>query len=211
MTASRALLAHAAPLWPRVIGHPFVQAVCDGELSADGLARWVVNDFHYNVGYLRFLAGLVTIAPTPHATEVMASGLVANQVGYDRLKLLAERHEIDLDTEPAPTTLGFSAFLQAQLTRGWDVALASLYASERVYFDAWSSIRPVADRSTSYWSLVESWSDEDFADWLGDLAGLVDTAAMNGNGPSREALLAFERVVRFELQFWSAVYAGETW
>lgn len=205
------LLAHAAALWPRVIGHPFIQAVCDGELSEDGLSRWVVNDYHYNVEYLRFLAGLVTIAPTPEATEVMASGLVANQVGYDRLKLLAERLAIDLESEPAPTTLGFAAFLQAQLNRGWDVALAALYASERVYYDAWSSVRSVADRSTPYWPLVEAWSDQDFADWLGDLAQLVDISVPRGTGPTREALLAFERVVRFELQFWSAVYAGETW
>lgn len=209
MTISEELTLSSSPLWPRIMGHPLVHAVAEGSLSDDVFARWITADHYFNVEYQRFIAGLVASAPTAQAVEAMSVGLASNQSGLARIRQTASRFVIDLDVEPNPTTLGFTSFLQSQLLLGWEVGLAALYACELVYFDAWSSIRATANRSTPYWAVVDAWSDEIFGHWMSSIRRQLDMACVDG--PTPAMYLAFDRVVRFELLFWSALYAGETW
>jgi thiaminase/transcriptional activator TenA len=209
VSASRSLLAHSERLWPQLVAHPFVQAVSDGDLGDDVFRRWMVNDHYYNVEYQRFIAGLAGIAPTDAATESIAAAISGSRLGLNHIRRLAERFVIDLQVEPGPATVGLAAYLQAQVSRGYEPAMAALYAAEKVYFDTWSAIRSVANRSTPYWHLVEYFSSETYGHWIASLGRLVDAAAPDG--PSPEMCRAFDWVVRLELLFWGAVYTGETW
>jgi hypothetical protein len=91
---------------------------------------------------------------------------------------------------------------------GWSsrLALASLYAAERVYFDIWSAIRPQADRSAPYWPLVDAWSNPTYEIWLASLGRLVDATTA-----TPEMLRTFDRVVRLELLFLDALRTGAEW
>ena len=209
MSASRLLLAHSSPLWPRVLKHPFVHAVADGSLDRDAFARWMVADYAYNLEYRRFLAGLITIAPTSWDADVIAEGLPSHKGDIELIRQVAVRHGIDLDVEPGPTVIGFSAYLHSLLQRGYEVALAALFSSEMVYYDGWSSVRGQASWENLYWPFIETWSSQFFADWIAGLSRLIDASAPDG--PSMPMFVAFDRVVRFELLFWTGIYAGETW
>jgi thiaminase/transcriptional activator TenA len=209
MTISRELVECSSELWPRVYSHPFVRAVADGSLDDDAFARWIAADHYFNIEYQRFIAGLVATAPTPRSVEVISVGLASVQSGLDRIRRVAARFDIDLDVDPGPTTVGFTAYLQSRLLLGWEVGLAALYASEKVYFDAWSSIRPTARRDTPYWTMADVWSDEIFGHWISAVCRQVDLACLEGPTPAMH--LAFDRVIRFELLFWTAVYTGDTW
>lgn len=208
-SAAEDLLAHSRRLWPRLSDHPFVRAVSRGELTDAAFRRWMVNDHYFNVEYQRFLAGLAGCAPTAAATEAIAVGIPATFLGLDQVRQTAARFHIELDAEPGPTTVGLAAFLQAQVSRGYEPALAALYATERVYFDAWSGIRGEANRATPYWHLVEHWSSEPYGHWITSLGRMVDVAAPAGATP--EMCRAFDRAVRFELLFWRAILDGESW
>jgi thiaminase/transcriptional activator TenA len=209
VTISRELLECSSELWPRVYTHPFVRAVADGSLSDEAFARWVAADHYFNIEYQRFIAGLVATAPGGREVEALAVGLASTQTGLDRIRRVAARFVIDLDVEPSPTTLGFTAYLQSQLLLGWEVGLAALYACEKVYFDAWSAIRPTARRDTPYWSMIDVWSDEIFGHWISAVCRQVDLACLEGPTPAMH--LAFDRVIRFELAFWTSLYTGESW
>ena len=209
MTVSKELLASSSDLWRRATRHPFVQAVADGSLGDEIFARWVAADYYFNVEYQRFISGLVATAPTTQAVEAISVGLTANQAGLDRIRKLASRFCIDLDVEPNPTTVGFTAYLQSQLLLPWETGLAALYACEKVYYDVWSSIRPICSRATPYWTMVDVWSDDIFAHWISAVCRQIDLACLDG--PTPQMYLAFDRVVRFELLFWTSLYAGETW
>ena len=208
-SATQDLLGSAEPLWPRVLAHPFVLAVGRGELSDQAFGRWMANDHYYNVEYQRFIAGLAANAPTAAATEAIAGGIPATFLGLEQIRQLAARFHLDLTVEPHPSTVGFAAFLQAQLSRGYEPALAALYASERVYFDAWSGVRATANRGTPYWHLVEHWSSDSYAHWIAALGRMLDAAAPTGATP--EMCRAFDRSARFELLFWRAILDGESW
>lgn len=201
------LVARSGHLWPRLLSHPFVQAVCTGTLDDAAFRRWMVNDYHFNVEYQRFVAALAGIAPTAEATDAIALAIPSDHFGLDQIRRLAARSFIDITDEPSLTTVGFASYLQVQVSRGYPLALVALYAAEKVYFDTWSSIRATADRSTPYWHLIEHWSAERYENWISSLARLVDASSVDGLGP--ETYRVFDRLVRFEISFFDAIFLGE--
>ena len=92
---------------------------------------------------------------------------------------------------------------------GGEELVAVLYGAEKAYFDAWSAVRATARRDSDYWSFVDNWSSPAFAHWVASIAGLLD--AVTPDGPTAAMRMSFDRVVRFELRFWSAVHAGDSW
>ena len=194
-TCASVLLEGSRESWVRLSGHPFVHQAGDGTLRRASFDRWLVNDHFFVVGFRRFLTGLVTLAPDEHAADVLAAGLVPLQGELDLFRREAATRGLDLDAEPGPIALGYTAFLRASLQDGYEVALAVLYGAEKAYFDAWSAVRAGADRDSDYWPFVDNWSSPAFAGWVASLAGLLDAVAPAG--PSERMRQAFDRVVRF--------------
>jgi thiaminase/transcriptional activator TenA len=186
--------------------HPFLVAAADGTLPADAFGRWLVEDHHFVVGFRRFLARLVELAPHEAARDVLAGGLGALQGELDLFRAEAASRRLDLATEPGPTTLGYTSYLLASPTDGWPTAVTVLYGAEKAYFDAWSAVRAAsADVASSpYAGFIENWSSPAFGQWVDEVAALVDQL------PSADHA-TFDRVARFELRFWDAVLTGEGW
>jgi len=207
--SARALLARSAPLWQRLTEHPFVQQAGAGTLGEPAFERWLVEDHWFVVGFRRFLAGLVALAPDARSADVLAAGLAPLQAELDLFRREAASRRLDLTGEPAPTTLGYTSYLQASLADGWPAAVAVLYGAEKAYYDAWAAVRAVARGASPYWPFIDNWSSDAFAGWVAAVARLLDAAAPNG--PTPAMCTAFDRVVRLELRFWDAVHNGETW
>jgi thiaminase/transcriptional activator TenA len=206
LSTNQALLAHSARLWPRLTEHPFVRTVGAGELTDVQFRWWMVNDYYFNVEYQRFIAALAGLAPDDAITEIVVTALSGPRLGLTKIRLLSQRFAIDVSGEPAPATVGLAAYLQAQLTRGFELSLVGLYAAERVYFDAWSAVRPQADRTTPYWPLVDDWSNPAYEIWLASLGRLVDATTA-----TPEMLRTFDRVIRLELLFLDTLHNGAGW
>lgn len=207
--ASQSLVARSQSWLKHPATHSFVRAVADGTLGDVAFRRWIVNDHYFNLEYQRFLAALAGIAPTAAAIEVIASATSSSRTGLDQIRRIAARVIIDLDVEPALVTVGMVSYIQAQVSRGYEQAITALYAAEAFYFHTWASVRADADRTAPYWDLLDHFSSEQYAHWLGSIGRLVDAAAPGG--PSPEAYQAFDRVVRFELLFFDAMLSGGTW
>ena len=198
---SRALLDGAADEWMRLATHPFVVATADGTLPAEAFGRWLVADHHFVVGFRRFLARLVELAPHEGARDVLAGGLGALQAELDLFRSEAVDRGLDLDAEPSLTTLGYTAMLLAAPADGWPTAVTVLFGAEKAYFDAWTAVRASTDPTSPYWRFVDNWSSPAFGAWVDDVAGLVDELP----APDHRT---FGRVVRFELAFWDDVAAA---
>jgi thiaminase/transcriptional activator TenA len=201
------LLRRQRERWAALARHPFLTAAADGSLPADAFGRWLVEDHHFVVGFRRFLARLVELAPHEPARDVLAGGLGALQAELDLFRTEADVRGLDLGGEPSPTTLGYTSYLLASTADGWPTALTVLYGAEKAYFDAWSAVRAdTADQPSGspYAAFVENWSSPAFGAWVDTVAALVDEL------PSADHA-TFDRVVRFEARFWDAVLAGETW
>ena len=200
MSVSSELLAEQRELWAVMARHPFLVAAADGSLATETFDRWLVEDHHFVVGFRRFLARLVELAPTETGRDLLVAGLAALQGELDLFRSEAATRGLDLDAEPSLTTLGYTSYLMASPADGWDTALTVLFGAEKAYFDAWSTVRAGADPSSPYWRFVDNWSSPAFGEWVDGVAGLVDDL-------TRPDHRTFRRVVRFELSFWDGVTA----
>lgn len=190
-------------LWDQILTHPFVAAAADGTLPEEAFERWLVEDHHFVVGFRRFLARLVELAPDEAARDLLAGALVPLQAELDLFRAAATERGLDLGTEPGPTTLGYTSYLLASTADGWRVALTVLYGAEKAYFDAWSVVRRQAEQSSPYWPFIDNWSSPAFGEWVDDVGRLLEQVGRDER--------SFERVVRFELRFWDAVHGAEGW
>jgi len=205
VSTSSELLAAERDLWTTMARHPFLLAAADGSLASETFDRWLVEDHHFVVGFRRFLARLVELAPTEDGRDLLVAGLGALQAELNLFRAEASTRGLDLDTEPSLTTLGYTSYLLASPADGWDAAVTVLFGAEKAYFDAWSTVRAGADPSSPYWRFVDNWSSPAFGEWVDGIGGLVDALA-------RPDHRSFRRVVRFELAFWDAVHSGaERW
>ena len=202
MSVSAELLAGQHQEWVAMARHPFLVAAADGSLPAADFDRWLVEDHHFVVGFRRFLARLVELAPTEPARDLLAGGLGALQAELDLFRAEAVERGLDPHAEPSLTTLGYTSYLMASAADGWEAAVTVLFGAEKAYFDAWSTVRAGADPSRPYWRFVENWSSPAFGAWVDGVAGLVDAL-------TRPDHRTFRRVVRFELAFWEAVHTGD--
>ena len=78
MSVSSELLAAEGELWAAMAAHPFLVAAANGSLPTDAFDRWLVEDHHFVVGFRRFLARLVELAPTEPARDLLGAGLGAS-------------------------------------------------------------------------------------------------------------------------------------
>lgn len=209
MSAARRLLEANADLWPAITAHPFVTAAADGSLPQAAFNRWILQDHFFVVGFRRYLGRMLELAPDEPARDLLAGGLAALTPELELFRSSAAERGLDLDAEPGPTTLGYTAFVQASPADGFLVGLAVLYGAERAYLDAWTAVREHAESASPYWHFIDNWSSAAFRGYVDRIAATLDRLA--GQDPGARASLAFRRVVRFELRFWDAVHSAETW
>lgn len=208
MSTTAALVGSESRRWPAIVGHPFVAAAADGTLAPDAFDRWVVADHHFVVGFRRFLARLVELAPDEPARDLLGGALATLQSELALFRAWAADRGLDLDAEPGPITLGYTSYLRAVPADGWAPAVVALYGAEKAYADAWSAVRARANTTSPYWGFVDNWSSAAFTAWVDDVAALVDRTVPD---VTLAVQRAFSRVVRFEVRFWDAVHAGDGW
>lgn len=209
MGASNSLVTGSAQLWEQIVAHPFVAAAGEGTLPREAFDRWLVQDHFFVVGFRRFLAELRALAPDDGARALLDGGLDALEPELALFRAEAEQRGLDLDAEPSPTTLGYTAFVQASVLDGFAHGLVVLYGAEKAYLDAWTAVRERTASDSPYARFIDNWSSPAFAGYVASIAGLLD--ATLPAGPDEELARLFARVVRFELRFWDAVHEAETW
>jgi thiaminase/transcriptional activator TenA len=193
--------------WAELVAHPFVRAAADGTLEPEAFDRWVVADHHFVVGFRRFLGRLLDLAPDDDARDLVAGSLAPLQAELELFRAWAGEHDLDLDAEPGPITLGYTSYVLALPSDGWAAAVTGLFGAEKAYFDAWSAVRRSADTSTPWWPFIDNWSSDAFRSWVDDVAALLDRTVAD----PATVRPTFDRVLRFEMRFWDAVQKGDPW
>ena len=207
-TAESLVAAHDE-LWPEIAGHPFVLGAARGTLPTESFDRWVVAHHWLVAGTRRFLGGLVLGAPDEYARDVLAGAFEPLHGVLELFRHEASARALDLDDEPGPVTLGYTAYLLASLHDGYDVALAALYATEKARLDAWAAVHGRSGIESPYRHFVDAWSSPSYAAWVAALDDLLGRTAVSG--PTGAMYSAFGRITRFEIDLWDAVHTGEGW
>jgi len=185
--------------------HPFLRGVHDGRLPQAAFDRWLVQDYHFVEALVRAQARVLACAPI-RDFAVLVGGLSA---GVDELKWFSQQAEgrgLPLPVSLHPTCRAYADFLQALTYNSYAVQITALWAVERAYLDAWSTVRGGA---LTYHDFIEHWTTQEFHTYvhaLEDAAGraLASTGALE----STMATEAFQWVARYEAAFWQIAYEG---
>jgi len=198
-------LRHATS-WRHATRHPFLGAVRDGTVPEAAFEAWLVQDYRFVSDLLVFQGRLLARAPRP-AQAVLAGGTVAlvDELAWFEEQAAARR--LDLGAPAMPATAAYAALLGRLDDADVAVALAALWALERVYLDAWSFAAPGAP---AYQELVAHWTTPQFAAYVDALEQAADDAVGTGRGGSDlDAVVA--EVVDAESRFWAMAFRDMTW
>jgi thiaminase/transcriptional activator TenA len=189
--------------WARATRHPFLSAVRDGRLPETAFAAWLVQDYHFVTGLLRFQARLLARAPR-FAQPVLAGGAVAlvDELGW--FERHADKRGLDLSAAPLPATLHYAELLERLDKAPVEIALPALWAIERAYLEAWSTAVPGAPQ---YREFVDHWTEPAFAEYVATLAAAADRALSHGADLSG-VRGCFAEIVQAESNFWDMALAG---
>ena len=202
-----------APLWDRMLSHPFLLQTRDGTIPHETFASWMRQDYLFVEAAIPFLAALIPKGPASH-WEPMTQAIGAL---IRELRLFEERADavgVEIrGTQPSFTTHAYIQFLLATAQNAsYEEAYTVLYAAERAYHDSWRMVRDGLDRSSPWWPFVENWAGPEFAEYVAYLEVELDKLAAEA-GPDRlhRMVEAFETTVRYEVAFWEMAMTGEGW
>ena len=205
--------ARIAPLWDRMLNHPFLLQTRDGTVPHDTFASWMRQDYLFVEAAIPFLAALIPKGPASH-WEPMTQAIGAL---IRELRLFEERADavgVEIrGSQPSFTTHAYIQFLLATAQNAsYEEAYTVLYAAERAYHDSWKVVRDGLDRSSPWWPFVENWAGPQFAEYVAYLEVELDKLASEA-GPDRlhRMVEAFETTVRYEVAFWEMAMTGEGW
>lgn len=218
MSFSDDLWRGVAPIYAKILDHPFNREFTDGSLPRPVFQHYMLEDARYLNGFGRALALCAARAPDNDAMTFLASA------GREAIVVERALHEeffgrFGLDAtdaaahEASPTCLGYVACLLADAaTAPFEVAVAGLVPCFRIYLEVgrFQAANAAADHPYQAW--IDTYADESFAEGVRAIEALVDRLADAATEAGRAAMrAAYLRGCRHEYLFWDAAYRMESW
>ena len=218
MSMSDQLRAGVAPIWEKVVGHPFVTELGDNTLPREKFNLYFDQDYLFLKDWMVLLSLAAAKAPDFDAARQIVGFLNLGLGGEEGLFQHAFR-EKGLSSaevaalEPLPTTLHYSGYLRRMAYEGSFIDLAAtLLAVEWPYLDWAQRLEAAGKRPADYY--YQTWIDihtsEGMSSFVAWLRQTVDSAALTDADRSRLQNI-FRDVLRYELLFWEMAYWGESW
>jgi thiaminase/transcriptional activator TenA len=207
-----------APVFDRILAHPFVIGLTDGSLPRDAFGHYVVQDALYLVDYARALALVGAKAPDEEVISMFASH------AHGALEVERSLHAWLLDGLGAgpdavrtgsvtPTTLAYTSYLLRSCHQGsFAEGLAAVLPCYWIYAEVGARLLARSSPDPLYARWIGTYGGEEFGKIVADVLALVDRVGA-GASPSEQAAMR-EHVVttsRYEWMFWDASWRQETW
>ncbi len=207
-----------APLFRRILDHPFVRGLADGSLSRERFVHYMVQDAHYLALFARALAlaaaraptveGQVELARASHDAIVVERALhdgFFRDFGIDDAAFAASR--------PSPTCFAYGHFLISTAAGDdWPVALAALVPCFHIYHEVGKVLLAESRPGNPWQRWIDTYADEAFADQVRRILALADRAwAEAGEAVRARMREAHLTSSRLEWMFWDAAWRREDW
>ncbi|MDP5184907.1 TenA family protein [Blastococcus sp. BMG 814] len=197
---------------------PFLAELADGTLAPAAFRHYLEQDALYLGGYARALALLAARSPDAPAAAFWAGS--AQNCAAVETQLHADLLGTDLLGAPggapvaSPTCLAYTSYLVAMAaTAPYPVAAAAVLPCYWVYAHVGSRLAPVARAAADhpYRRWVATYDAAPFQEATATARRLTDAAARSAPDQEAAMLTAFAVATRYELEFWRAAHARESW
>ena len=218
MPLSDELRAGVAPIWEKVVGHPFVTQLGDNTLPRETFNVYFDQDYLFLKDWVVLLSLAAAKAPdfdaARHIVGFLNLGLGGEEGLFQRAfkeRGLSPQQVVEL--EHLPTTLHYSGYLRRMAYEGSFLDLVgTLLAVEWPYMDWAQRLESAGKRPTNYY--YQTWIDihasREMVDFVAWLRVTVDSTPVTASGRLRLQNI-FRNVLRYELLFWEMAFRGEAW
>lgn len=208
---SRSERFRRASRWQEATNHPFVRELVAGTLSRERFARYVIQDYLFVRTLVDAVAYLVAKAPGMDRKRRFVQFLQVLTGAEDAFfretfEILGIPPVAWGEAKPEPLTERFCDFLlRATGLGGYAEGLAVLLPVEWIYLDwALAAGRPYPE-FTPYRRWIELHATPEFQAFVEGMRADFD-ALVVGPGEEDHLRRLFQRVVEFEIEFWTMAY-----
>lgn len=205
-----------APLYEKIISHPFNQELMDGSLSLNRFTYYIGQDAHYLMEFGRALAIIAGRLENPDsmlAFSRFATGAIvverALHTGY--FKLFGVKK---LQT-PSPTTTLYTQFLLTKASlSSLEEAVAAVLPCFWIYKKVGDFIysNQIAGKENPYQEWINTYAGEEFAASVNEALAICDALAAQASPDLQEKMYqAFDMATKLEWMFWDGAYREESW
>ncbi|WP_265447098.1 thiaminase II [Flexivirga meconopsidis] len=201
----------------RVLDHPFLVGLANGDLPREAFGYFIIQDTLYLGDYARALALLAAKAPAPdagtlaaHAGEAVAAELELHP------KLLVDAGvdpELLQQTPASPATTAYTSYLLAVAAqRPFHEGLAAALPCYWIYQQVGAALQAQGSVDPVYQQWIDAYAAADFADTVAQVLDIVDRTVATLTSEQITAMAGhIETTTRYEWMFWDAAVRGERW
>lgn len=204
----------AAPVYERIIAHPFVLALADGTLPEACFMHYLRQDSMYLGQYTRVLAHIASRMPdSAHGADFLRFAL-------DGVAVERELHESFLGGKGAegeamsPACMLYTSVLKACALESVEVESAAVLPCFWVYQRVGEEIlkRQRAVPHNPYKAWIDTYAAPGFAESTRRAVEICDSLAAAASPATRDAMTEiFVRCTRMEWLFWDSAWNLEQW
>lgn len=215
---SGGLREEADRIWSKVLEHPFLAEMAEGELPLDKFKFYVRQDYVYLVDFARCLGVAVAKAgdlETMRAVSSLLNGALT--VEMDMLERLGEKLGIEprefRASEAAPTNTAYTRhLLQVAYSGTLGEILASMLPCMWSYMDIGEMMGQKAKPHPIYTPWHSTYRSKEYRELMEWYRDLTDRLAKESGPKIREKMRGhFMLSTRYEYMFWEMAYRKEIW
>ena len=220
MGFARQLQERHAPIFARVLGHPFVRGIGDGSLPIERFRFYIEQDYVFLIEYGRVLAlavakgrslpGMAQFAELLHATLHVEMALhrgFAAKFGIGEAALA--------DVVAAPTTYAYTRHLLATAYAGSLAEIAAaLLPCQWGYGEIGRALAAAGEPTAAplYAEWIRMYAGEEYHELVAGLTVSFDALAAQESDHARERLAEIFLISsRYEWSFWEMAWRMEEW
>lgn len=212
------LWAGAAPIYDKILDHPFVRGLTDGSLPRQVFRQYVVQDAHYLRGYARALSICGAKAPTADDTAMFnahASGAIqAEQQMHADLMGEFGSSPAEAAQEPlTPTTCAYVSYLLANTYGGsFAEGLGTVLPCYWIYARVGAALYERSSPDPLYARWIAAYGGAEFQEVVAQVLAVTDRVGEEISPAERARAYAhFVTTSRYEWMFWDAAWRQEAW
>jgi len=192
--------------WWTATHHPFLDGARAGTLPASAFDRWLEQDRLFVETLARAWARVLTEAPAGDL-PLLADGIDAFVAELAWFERVATERGLVISAVPLPAAAAYRAHLGCTAGQPYPVALATMWAVEAAYLEAWRTALPGA---SAYRVFVEHWTDDAFAAFVARLEAAADRALATASAAEVDAALdGLLATASHEAAFWAMTWTGK--
>jgi thiaminase/transcriptional activator TenA len=210
MKFSEHLWQSTAPVFQRIIQHPFNTELAEGTLNEQRFNFYMAQDSYYLIQFSRALALI--------AGRSVSSKSIHQFLNFSLGALCAERElhasflppHYNLDKiEPSPYCLAYTQYLIATAaTASLEEAIAAVLPCFWIYREVGCHIASNSKTNNPYAKWIETYSSEEFSQITNEAISLLDKMAEVSATDALERMKkAFAYSALFEWHFWNDAYS----